>query len=145
MDSGQPILASSTWFDTGDVGHLDDDDYLFVTGRQKDLIIRGGFNISPRLIEETLLRHPQVENVAVVGVPHDYYGEEIVAAVIPKAGVKLASFEGDLRSLCRDELSSHAVPDRYISFIDFPMTQIGKYSVESLSGAAARTGDVKDK
>lgn len=126
MDSGQPILASSTWFDTGDVGHLDDDDYLFVTGRQKDLIIRGGFNISPRLIEETLLRHPQVENVAVVGVPHDYYGEEIVAAVIPKAGVKLASFEGDLRSLCRDELSSHAVPDRYISFIDFPMTQIGK-------------------
>ena len=126
MDSGQPIPPSSPWFDTGDVGHLDDDDYLFVTGRHKDLIIRGGFNISPRLIEETLLRHPQVENVAVVGVPHDYYGEEIVAAVIPKAGVQLASFESDLRSLCRDELSSGAVPDRYISFIDFPVTQVGK-------------------
>ncbi len=126
LNSGQPIPPSSQWFDTGDLGYLDDDGYLFVSGRHKDLIIRGGFNVSPRLIEETLLRHPQVENVAVVGVPHEYYGEEIVAAVIPKANAQLASFEGDLRALCRDELSSGAAPDRYISFIDFPVTQVGK-------------------
>lgn len=126
MESGQPMALSSSWFDTGDVGHLDDDGYLFVTGRHKDLIIRGGFNISPRVIEETLLRHPQVENVAVVGVPHDYYGEEIVAAVIPKSGIQLASFEEDLKSLCREQLSSGAVPDRYVGFADFPVTQVGK-------------------
>jgi len=126
MDSGQPTPLASPWFDTGDVGYLDEDGYLFVTGRSKDLIIRGGFNISPRLIEETLLRHPHIANVAVVGLPHEFYGEEIVAAVILESGSQLESFEVELRILCREQLSAGATPDRYVSFVEFPVTQVGK-------------------
>lgn len=126
LDSGSPVAPSSNWFDTGDGGHVDGDGYLFVTGRHKDLIIRGGFNVNPREIEEVLLRHPSVVNVAVVGTPHDYYGEAVVAAVIPKLGIDLATFEGELHLLCRNDLPTQAVPDRFIGFTSFPVTQTGK-------------------
>lgn len=140
MDTGQPQPSESSWFDTGDLGHIDDDGYLFVTGRRKDLIIRGGFNVSPRQIEETLLRHPMVENAAVIGAPHDYYGEEIVAAVIPKPGSELSTFEADLRQLCRRELAARAVPDRFVSFSDFPVTQTGKVQKAKVRDAVIQGG-----
>ena len=120
------------WFDTGDVGHFDDDGYIFITGRKKDLIIRGGFNISPRQVEEVLLRHPAVEDVAVVGTPHEFYGEQVVAAVIVKPGFNLDAVERDLASICRDNLAEYAVPDRLVGFAAFPTSTTGKVQKNKL-------------
>jgi acyl-CoA synthetase (AMP-forming)/AMP-acid ligase II len=125
-ETGEAEPFAEQWFDTGDVGHVDDSGYMFVTGRKKDLIIRGGFNISPRQVEETLLRHPAVEDVAVVGAPHDFYGEEVVAAIIVKPGYTLAAVEQDLQAICRTDLAQYAVPDRLVSFAAFPVSTTGK-------------------
>jgi acyl-CoA synthetase (AMP-forming)/AMP-acid ligase II len=125
-ETGEPTPPTDDWFDTGDIGHVDGDGYVFVTGRRKDLIIRGGFNVSPRQIEEALLRHPGIEDAAVVGAPHDYYGEEIVAALIARPGHAVASLEADLRTACRRELGPTSVPDRFVAFEAFPVSSMGK-------------------
>jgi acyl-coenzyme A synthetase/AMP-(fatty) acid ligase len=125
-DSGQPVATVDQWVDTGDIGHLDSDGYLYVTGRQKDLIIRGGFNISPRAIEEALLTHTDVENVAVLGAPHEFYGEMIVAAVAMRTGAALPSLEPVLRELCRKTLGDTMVPDRFVEVCDIPLSTTGK-------------------
>jgi acyl-CoA synthetase (AMP-forming)/AMP-acid ligase II len=124
--TGEPAPLADPWFDTGDVGHLDADGDLFVTGRRKDLIIRGGFNVSPRQIEEVLLSQPGVEGAAVVGAPHDYYGEEIVAALVLDADRSLSDMEAVLRAACRRDLGPIAVPDRFVAFAALPVNNIGK-------------------
>jgi long-chain acyl-CoA synthetase len=126
FETGSPVPLTSQWFDTGDVGHIDTDGYLFVTGRVKDLIIRGGFNVSPRQIEEVLLQHSAVQDVAVVGSPHDFYGEQIVAAVIPTAGRRIEDIQADLREKCLAALGKTAVPDLFVAFDAFPITNLGK-------------------
>ncbi|RUW64349.1 class I adenylate-forming enzyme family protein, partial [Mesorhizobium sp. M2A.F.Ca.ET.067.02.1.1] len=120
------LTPAGFWFDTGDLGHLDDDGYLFVTGRVKDLIIRGGFNVSPRQIEEVLLQHPAVKDAAVVGIPHDFYGEQVVAAIIPVAGVKLEDVQASLRERCLSALGLSTVPDRFVAVDTLPVTNLGK-------------------
>lgn len=132
FDTGRPITPERSWFDTGDVGHLDDDGYLFVTGRVKDLIIRGGINISPRQIEDVLLQHPIVHDAAVVGIPHDFYGEQVVAAIIPTAGVKLEDVQVSLRQQCRSALGPSTVPDRFVAFDAFPVTTLGKIRKQAI-------------
>lgn len=126
FDTGAPVPPAESWFNTGDIGQLDADGYLFVTARQKDLIIRGGFNISPRQIEEVLLQHPTVGDAAVVGIPHDFYGEQVVAAVIPISGVKLEDVQAILRDQCLSALGPSTVPDRFVGFESFPQTSLGK-------------------
>jgi long-chain acyl-CoA synthetase len=131
-DTGEVEPFRDRWFDTGDVGHFDDDGYMFITGRKKDLIIRGGFNISPRQVEEVLLRHPAVEDVAVVGTPHDFYGEQVIAAVIVKPGCDLAAVERDLPAICQNTLAEYAVPDRLVGFSKFPTSTTGKVQKNKL-------------
>lgn len=126
FNSGAPVETGEAWFDTGDTGHLDGDGYLFITGRLKDLIIRGGFNISPRQIEDVLRQHPAVEDAAVIGIPHDFYGEEVVAAIILVGGVRLDDVQASLRDECLSALGATMAPDRFVAFDVFPVTNLGK-------------------
>ncbi|OPY47163.1 MAG: Acetyl-coenzyme A synthetase [Methanosaeta sp. PtaU1.Bin028] len=112
------------WLHTGDLGILDQDDYCKITGRLKDMVIRGGENIYPREIEEFLYTHPDVSDVQVIGVPDARYGEELMAWVMLKKGCSATPEE--IRDYCRGRIAHYKIP-RYIKFVDsFPMTVTGK-------------------
>jgi fatty-acyl-CoA synthase len=109
---------------SGDLATFDEQGFAEIVGRIKDMIIRGGENIYPKEIEEYLLGHPKVEDVAVVGLPDEKYGEEVCAWVRLEAGE--AMDEAELRAFCKDQIAHYKVP-RYIRFVDaFPMTVTGK-------------------
>ena len=112
------------WLHSGDLGIMDEDGYLSITGRLKDMIIRGGENIYPREIEDFIFTHPKVAEVAVFGVPDDFYGEELVAWILLHGGVHCD--EEEIREFCRGKLSHFKIP-HYIRFVsEFPMTVTGK-------------------
>jgi fatty-acyl-CoA synthase len=112
------------WMHTGDLATMDDDGYLNIVGRSKDMVIRGGENVYPREIEEFLYTHEAIADVQVIGVPDAKYGEELCAWVIARAGVELD--EDAVRDYCRGRLAHFKVP-RYVIFADeFPMTVTGK-------------------
>jgi fatty-acyl-CoA synthase len=112
------------WMHTGDLATMDDEGYLNIVGRSKDMVIRGGENVYPREIEEFLYTHEDVADVQVVGVPDARYGEELCAWVIVRAGASLD--EDAVREYCRGSLAHFKVP-RYVIFADeFPMTVTGK-------------------
>ena len=112
------------WMHTGDLAVMDDDGYINIVGRIKDMIIRGGENVYPREIEEYLYHHPEVVEVQVIGVPDARYGEEIMAWVQPRDG---AALDADaIKDFCRGQIAHYKVP-RYVKFTDeFPMTITGK-------------------
>ncbi|MEU8059902.1 long-chain-fatty-acid--CoA ligase [Microbispora bryophytorum] len=112
------------WFRTGDVARRDEDGYYFIVDRAKDMIIRGGFNVYPREIEEVLMTHPAVSLAAVVGVPHDSHGEEVKAYVIRKPGA--TTTEEELVAWCRETMAAYKYP-RIVEFREsLPMTATGK-------------------
>ena len=112
------------WLHSGDLGSLDEEGYLTISGRLKDMIIRGGENIYPREIEEFLYRMEGISDVQVVGVPSRKYGEEVGAFVIPKDGVEITP--EDVRDYCRGQISWFKIP-RYVAVVDaYPMTASGK-------------------
>jgi fatty-acyl-CoA synthase len=112
------------WLHSGDLGSMDGEGYVTITGRRKEMIIRGGENIYPREIEDYLFRHDKVAAVAVFGVPDDYFGEEIMAWIQLHEG--MTADEQDIRDYCRTGLAHFKVP-KYIWFVDeFPMTVTGK-------------------
>ncbi|MEU9086560.1 long-chain fatty acid--CoA ligase [Streptomyces sp. NPDC048357] len=112
------------WFRTGDLARRDADGWFYIVDRAKDMIIRGGFNVYPREIEEVLLTHPAVSMVAVIGVPHDRHGEEIKACVVRAPGSTLT--EEELIDWCRDEMAGYKYP-RLVEFRNvLPMNATGK-------------------
>ena len=112
------------WLWTGDIGALDEDGFLTLHDRSKDVIISGGANIYPREIEEVLLTHPDVSEVAVVGKPDLEWGEEVVAFVVPAAGRQL---DADvLDELCRSEIARFKRPKRYLQLDELPKNNYGK-------------------
>jgi long-chain acyl-CoA synthetase len=112
------------WFRTGDIGQFDADGYLAIVDRKKDMILRGGFNVYPREIEELLITHPSVAMCAVVGVPDERLGEEVKAFIVRKPGASLT--EDELVSWSREQLASYKYP-RIVEFRDaLPMTATGK-------------------
>ncbi len=117
---------SAQWFATGDVGRLENDGSLFITGRQKDLIIRGGINISPAAVEESLMQVDGVAEVAVVSIPHELYGEDIVAVLKLNPGFELESMLELLIAHAKQNLAQHQQPARYITIDEFPRTANGK-------------------
>ena len=117
-------IDAQGWLHSGDLGAMDKDGYIRITGRLKDMIIRGGENIYPREIEDTIFTHPKVAEVAVFGVPDDFYGEQLVAWIQLHHDVHCT--EEEVREFCRDKLSHFKIP-HYIRFVDtFPMTVTGK-------------------
>jgi fatty-acyl-CoA synthase len=117
-------IDADGWMHTGDLATMDADGYVNIVGRSKDMIIRGGENISPREIEEFLHQHPAIADVQVIGVPDDRYGEEVMAWVVPMPGVELTL--EDVRDFCRGRIAHFKVP-RYVKVVDgFPLTVTGK-------------------
>jgi long-chain acyl-CoA synthetase len=112
------------WFHTGDVGRLDADGYLYVVDRIKDLIIRGGFNVYPRDVEEVMLAHPDVVAAAVIGRPDPTYGEEVVAFVRLRPGASVLPAE--LVAYARERLSAAKYPREVRIVDDVPLTSVGK-------------------
>jgi long-chain acyl-CoA synthetase len=112
------------WFHTGDIGVLDADGYLSLVDRKKDMILRGGFNVYPREIEEVMMIHPAVALVAVVGTPDERLGEEVKAFVVKKPGADISA--DVLLAWCREQFASYKYP-RLIEFLDaLPVSATGK-------------------
>jgi fatty-acyl-CoA synthase len=112
------------WLHTGDLGEVNKTGYFKVTGRIKDMIIRGGENIYPREIEEFLYKHPKVVNVQVIGIPDKKYGEQVLAAIQLKSGQTATPEE--MSEFCKGKIARHKIP-KYWEFVDtFPMTASGK-------------------
>lgn len=113
------------WLFTGDVGYLDEEGYLFLTGRKKDLIISGGVNVYPIDIEEIIARHPAVENVSVFGIPHQEWGETPIAAVILKQGAE--ALPNDIKKFANENLEARYQKVSDVYFVDnFPKNVAGK-------------------
>jgi long-chain acyl-CoA synthetase len=119
-------VSASEWFSTGDYGRLDSHGSLSITGRKKDIIIRGGINISPVAVEEVLLRCRGVVDAAVVSIPHELYGEDIVAVVKLEPGIELESVLDAITAEAKQNLALHQQPARYVSIEEFPRTANGK-------------------
>ena len=117
-------IDENGWLHTGDLARRTPDGYYKITGRIKDMIIRGGENIYPKEIEDFIYTHPKVSDVQVIGVPDKQYGEEIMACVILKPGEE--SSEEEIKQYVLDHMAKHKVP-RYVDFVDaFPMNAAGK-------------------
>jgi fatty-acyl-CoA synthase len=118
------VIDQDRWLHTGDLATMDEDGYVNIVGRIKDVIIRGGENVYPREVEEFLYTHPAVADVQVIGVPDERFGEEVCAWVVLKQGTAVG--EEELRAFCRGKIARYKVP-RYVRFVDsFPMTVTGK-------------------
>ena len=126
---GNPEATASAikeggWFHTGDLGKLDEDGCLYIVDRVKDMIIRGGFNVYPREIEEVLMTHSAVSLVAVIGVPHDQHGEEIKAYVLIKEGETIS--EPELIAWSKEQMAVYKYPRIVEIRESLPMTATGK-------------------
>ena len=124
VDGGMP---------SGDVGRMEGD-ALVITGRLKDLIIRGGLNVTPVTVENVLLREPGVQEVAVVGLPHDFWGESIVACLVAEAGTDVDTLQANLHCRCAKDLGEGMRPDRYVWLDALPRASTGKVQKHVLVG-----------
>ncbi|NIH78316.1 AMP-binding protein [Amycolatopsis viridis] len=124
-DKTAEVIDQGRWMHTGDLGVMDDEGYIQITGRIKDMVIRGGENIYPREIEEFLYTHPDVLDAQVIGVPDQRYGEELMAWVRMRQGAEPLTAES-LREFCAGKLAHYKIP-KYVHIVDeFPMTVTGK-------------------
>jgi long-chain acyl-CoA synthetase len=127
------------WLHTGDVGYVDEDGYFWITDRKKDLIIKGGENISPRIIEELLYSHPKVFEAAVVGMKDDLYGEDVKACLVLKPGQE--STQDEIIDFCRSKLKSFLVPREVVFLESFPKNLVGKILKKELRRMQTSAGN----
>ncbi len=139
-DKTSEAIDTDGWMHTGDLARMDDDGYVVIEGRLKDMVIRGGENIYPREIEEFLYTHPSVQDVQVIGVPDARYGEELMACIILTPGAEPLD-AASIADFCRGKLAHYKIP-RYVDVREsFPMTVSGKIrKVEMREQAGARLG-----
>ena len=135
-------IDAAGWMHTGDLATMDDDGYVNIVGRIKDLIIRGGENVYPREIEEFLYTHPDIVDVQVIGVPDARYGEEVMAWVKARDGAELTTEA--VRAFCEGRIAHFKVP-RYVQVTDeFPMTVTGKVQKYKMREAAIELLGLQD-
>jgi malonyl-CoA/methylmalonyl-CoA synthetase len=130
-DATAEAFDADGWFKTGDLGWVSEDGYFTITGRARELIISGGYNIYPREVEDVLGAHPAVAEVAVLGAPDADMGEQVVAVVVPKAGE--APPAEDLIAFCRERLASYKKPRRVVFVEALPRNALGKVQKHLLS------------
>jgi long-chain acyl-CoA synthetase len=118
-------------FLTGDIGYVDDDGYFFLVDRKKDMIISGGFNVYPQMIEQAVYTHPSVQEVIVIGISDDYRGEAAKAFVTLRDGAKPFSLD-ELRSFLTGKLGKHELPAALEFVAELPRTPVGKLSRHEL-------------
>jgi fatty-acyl-CoA synthase len=136
------VIDKDGWLHTGDLAVMDENGYCKITGRIKNMIIRGGENIYPREIEEFLYTHPKISDIQVYGVPDRKYGEQVMAAVKLKPGIEMTGEE--VREFCHGRIANYKVP-RYVKFVDsFPMTASGKIQKFKLREMAIRELQLED-
>jgi fatty-acyl-CoA synthase len=124
-DKTAEAIDEARWMHTGDLAVMDDEGYLNITGRIKDMVIRGGENVYPREIEEFLYTHPDILDAQVIGVPDEKYGEELMAWIRMKEGAAPLTVDA-VREFCTGKLAHYKIP-RYVRVVDeFPMTVTGK-------------------
>jgi fatty-acyl-CoA synthase len=123
-DKTAGAIDRARWMHTGDLAQMDDEGYVKIVGRIKDMVIRGGENVYPREIEEFLMGHPDVQDVQVVGVPDPKYGEELMAWIVTRGGADLD--REVVAEFCKGKIAHYKVP-RYVHVVsEFPMTVTGK-------------------
>jgi long-chain acyl-CoA synthetase len=123
-EATRETIEPDGWLHSGDVARMDEEGYIHLVDRTKDMIIRGGENVYPREIEEFLYTHPGISGVQIYGVPDEKYGEQVAAAIVLKEDASLT--EGDVEEFCRDEIAPYKIP-KYVDFVEeFPMTGSGK-------------------
>ena len=130
-DATAEAFSPDGWFKTGDLGWVSDDGYFTITGRARELIISGGYNIYPREIEDVLATHPAVAEVAVLGAADEDMGEQVVAVIVPKVG-EIPLVE-DIISYCRERLASYKKPRRVVFVTSLPRNALGKVQKHVLS------------
>jgi acyl-CoA synthetase (AMP-forming)/AMP-acid ligase II len=141
----RPELTRETlrdgWLRTGDIAVRDPDGFIFLVDRVKDMIITGGINVFPREIEEVVLRHEAIDQVAVVGVPSDDWGEEVTACVTVNAPVDESRLAAEVEALCRGALASYKKPRRVVVLESLPLTGSGKVSKRAIREALTALSD----
>jgi fatty-acyl-CoA synthase len=141
-EATEKAIDAEGWLHSGDLGTKDEAGYVKITGRLKDMIIRGGENIYPREIEEFLYTNPKVQDVQVIGVPSVKYGEEVMAAVKLRDGVEAS--EEEIKEFCQGKIARHKIP-KYIRFVDaYPMTASGKIQKYKLREWAVKELNLED-
>jgi len=134
-DEANDEVFRSGWFHSGDIGYVDEEGYYYIVVRVKDMIIRGGFNVYPREVEEVLMTHPDISLAAVIGVPHEEYGEEVAAYVIPQTGSNIA--EADVIAWAKQEMAAYKYP-RHVEIVrTLPLGPTGKILKTELRKIAA--------
>ncbi|PID40705.1 MAG: AMP-binding protein [Proteobacteria bacterium] len=146
-EASRKAIDTDGWLHTGDLAVMDENGYCKITGRIKDMIIRGGENIYPREIEEFLYTHPAITDVQVVGVPSEKYGEEVVAYIQTRGGEKPSQEE--MKAFCKDKIAFHKIPTFFFLIDEYPTTASGKiqkYKLrEQATKALKREGDAAVK
>ncbi len=131
-------MTADGFFRTGDVGIMDEDGFVYIVDRTKDMLLCGGFNVYPRNIEEAIYQHPSVEEVSVIGIPDSYRGETPKAFVKLKAGAAPLTLD-DLKAFLKDRLGKHEMIGALEIRDELPKTPVGKISKKDLREAEART------
>jgi fatty-acyl-CoA synthase len=141
-DETAKAIDAEQWLHTGDLAIMDENGYCKITGRIKNMIIRGGENIYPREIEEFLYTHPKISDIQIYGVPDRKYGEQVMAAIILKKGVAMT--EGEVRAYCQDKIANYKIP-KYVKFVEsYPMTASGKIQKFKMRDLAIKELSLED-